>query len=717
MRKWLLSFLIVFIAQLILMELYSYSDTFQTEKKQQAIQHEVAVTLKLIQVYVTDKKGNFVLDLKKDDFTIQDNGKKQLITEFEKHILSLPFAKAEIQPEIIQETKIPPPRELLNRKFFLLFDFAYNNAKGILKAKQAALHFIDTQLTRSDEIGVISYSTLKSLVLHEYLTTDHRIVRKVVESFGMKDSLGRAENLEEQYWREITGENPRDASKSGGVFHKEKEILPRRREERIEQILEKIKNSHMTPEEAKRLLEQVSPEVERFEALGDTRHYALIFCQKIKELAKALRYIPGYKYIILFSSGIPYSLAYGIQAPFGDISFEGSWGDSLLRQRYEGMLKELAASNSILYTLDTEDLATKIASDMRMTGAFSLKKMANTTGGKYFGNINNYEEHLEKIQTLTGCYYILGYYIDEKWNGKYHKIRVNVLRPGCEVHAQRGYFNPKPFSEYSELEKMLHLVDLALSEEPLFQIPLRFPMRALPCSIKRKTNLVQFSCIPMEKIKEIAGKEAELVSIIFDKEDNIVKIQREIINFSQLPRSNIYYSTLLALNPGDYKCRLVIRNLETGRGAVASSSVTIPGNPGSGIKLDSPLLLKPEKDAFYLNKPSPIYSFNTAQYSPVIDDLEQGIKSLHAIVRCSFFGIEKPEIKLSANLIHQLADTRKAIPVSISVLDKYQEDDTEIYLIEIQTGELTSGEYFLYLFAEDKHNQSRSRVNATFKLK
>jgi len=38
--------------------------------------------------------------------------------------------------------KIPPPRELLNRKFFLLFDFAYNNAKGILKAKQAALHFI-----------------------------------------------------------------------------------------------------------------------------------------------------------------------------------------------------------------------------------------------------------------------------------------------------------------------------------------------------------------------------------------------------------------------------------------------------------------------------------------------------------------------------------------------------------------------------------------------
>jgi VWFA-related protein len=699
-RKWPFIFLIVFLLKPIHSELYLYSGPIQKEKKQQTIQHEVGVTLKLVQVYVTDKKGNPVLDLKKEDFTILDNGKKQAVTEFEKHILSLPFAKTEIQPEIIQETKIPPPRELLNRKFFLLFDFAYNNPKGILKAKQAALHFIDTQLTRSDEVGVISYSALKSLVLHEYLTTDHRIVRKLVESLGLKDSAGRAENLEEQYWREVTGENPLDASKRGGVFSKEAEI------DQL-QLFSRSKRKEVVP----------SLEGGKFLALAGTRIHALNFIQKMKELSNVLSYIPGYKHIILFSSGLPYSLAYGIQSPFGEIEFEGSWGDSLLRQRYEGMLKELAASNCTLYTLDTEDSATKIATDARMTGAFSLQKMANATGGKYFGNINNYEKHLEKIQTLTGCYYILGYYIDEKWEGKYHEIRVKVLRPGCEVHAQRGYFDPKPFSEYSNLEKMLHLVDLALNESSLFQTPLRFPMKALPCSIKGKTNLVQFSCIPMEKIQEISGKEAELVSIIFDKEDNIVKIQREKKDFSQLPRSNIYYSTLLALNPGDYKCRLVIRNLETGRGAVASSSVIIPSNPDSGIKLDPPLLLKPEKDAFYLKKPSPVYSFPAAQYSPVIDGLDQGKKSLHIIVRCSFFGIEKPEIKLSANLIHHLADTGKAIPVSISVLDKYQEDGTEIFFIELQTEELQVGEYFLFIFAKEIKTESISRANTSFKLR
>ena len=86
------------------------------------------------------------------------------------------------------------------------------------------------------------------------------------------------------------------------------------------------------------------------------------------------------------------------------------------------------------------------------------------------------------------------------------------------------------------------------------------------------------------------------------------------------------------------------------------------------------------------------------------------------MVRCSFSGIQQPDVKLSANLIHHLADTEKTIPVTISVLNKYQEDDTEIFLIELQTEGLQSGEYFLYFFAEDMHTKSRSRVNTTFKV-
>jgi len=50
------------------------SGSSQTIRNQKAIQHEVVVTLKLVQVYVTDKSGKPVVDLEKSDFIIYDNG-------------------------------------------------------------------------------------------------------------------------------------------------------------------------------------------------------------------------------------------------------------------------------------------------------------------------------------------------------------------------------------------------------------------------------------------------------------------------------------------------------------------------------------------------------------------------------------------------------------------------------------------------------------------
>ncbi|MDH5386054.1 MAG: hypothetical protein OEY18_15245, partial [Candidatus Aminicenantes bacterium] len=55
--------------------------------------------------------------------------------------------------------------------------------------------------------------------------------------------------------------------------------------------------------------------------------------------------------------------------------------------------------------------------------------------------------------------------------------------------------------------------------------------------------------------------------------------------------------------------------------------------------------------------------------------------------------------------------------ISNSILDRYQAGDTEIFLLELLTEGLKSGEYFLYLFAKDRFTQSRSGVNTAFKVK
>lgn len=665
------------------------------------LQHQVKVTLKLIQVYVTDKKGNPAVDLKKDDFLIRDNGQKKQITEFEKHILDLSPSEAEA-PKTIRGS---PSQDLMSRKFFLFFDFAYNNAKGIKKAKDAALHFLDTQAQPSDEVGVLSYSAIKKITLHEYLTRDHKEVRKVVEAFGTKYRAGRAENFEDEYWYQATGDNPLDPSKRGKITFKEGA---------------QVEDRPVTGS---------TPNWDKFQTQEDSNVHAIHFVQNIKNFAEAMKYIPGYKHIILFSAGIPYSLMYGIQHPNEtwnvtqgrDTIIQQAWdfGSSLIRQHWEDMLKVLAASNSTIFTMDTEDLAATIGMQSRLSGGFTLQNMANSSGGKYFGDINSYEQHMESIQDLTGCFYVLGYYIDEQWDGNYHKLKVKINRPGFEVHAQRGYFNPKPYNKYTKLEKLLHLVDLALNNRSLFQDPLRFPLVSLPLTIKGDTYVSLFSLLPMENLHELAGKNVEIVSIIFDEDNSIIKIGRDKKDFSKLPEGNMYYTNVTSLLPGKYKCRLVLRNPETGRGAVASSSVQVPKTLEQGIKLYPPLLLKQENNAFYLNNPpaTNIYPFDTQHYFPLVEHLEQGTSHVWAAVRCSFSGIQLPNIQLSANLIHSASGTGRAIPATITILNRYHDNDTVILLLSIQTEGLKPGDYFLYLFAVDDQTQSRSGANTTFTVK
>ncbi len=690
MRKNLLIYLSVPLITPLLINPDLHARCGRQERAPEIPPHEVAVTLKLIQVYVTDKKGNPVIDLGKEDFSIYDSGRRKTITEFEKHILSLPSAVRKAQPEIIEETKIPFSREPLNRKFFLLFDFAFNNPKGILNAKKAAQHFFDTQLLPSDEVGVLSYSVIKGLKLHEFLTTDRAKAREIVEAIGLKETGGRAEDLEEQFWFLATDEEPLDASKDIKVSQK------------------------YTPPAIK-----TSFEASRFFDLEDTGLHALHFIQKMTDLAKALRYVPGFKYIILFSSGLPYSTIYGIKAPFGKIESDGSWGHPLLRLRHEDMLKELSASNTIIHAFDTEDTSTRIKGDLRMGGAFTLQKTASSTGGKYFGNINAYEKHMERVQNLTACYYVLGYYIDEKRDGKYHSIRVEVERPGLKVYAQKGYFNPKPFKEYSELQRMLHLVDLALSENPLFQTPLRFPLKAFPSPAQGKENLALWARVEKEKIGEIAARKVELVTILFDEKDNIVKMERKEADLSQLPEGSLYFSSFFPLTPGEYKCRLVIRNLESGRGAVASSWVSIPERQAERLRLYPPLLLKEEKGGFYVqvSRAPADFPFDRTRYSPLIEELERGAESLYAAVRCTRPGIQKPEIRLLGNLLRYQAGTATAVPVSISILESKREGDTEVFFLKVQAGSLEAGEYLLYLFAEELMTGAKSQVNTSFKVK
>ena len=83
----------------------------------QDIQHEVTVTLKLVQVFVTDKQGNPVRGLKVDDFSLFVDGDQETITDFETHFT--PSVQIESPEE--SSPQVPPEQEKkFQRKYFLI---------------------------------------------------------------------------------------------------------------------------------------------------------------------------------------------------------------------------------------------------------------------------------------------------------------------------------------------------------------------------------------------------------------------------------------------------------------------------------------------------------------------------------------------------------------------------------------------------------------------
>jgi len=654
-------FLILFLALAIQPDLHELKpESTQTQKSQKAFQYEVTVVLKLVQVFVTDKEGNPVTDLTKDDFILYDNDKFQKITDFEKHFLSRP--KKPVAPEkkveeVLEETQLPPSREVptrMNRKFILLLDIDRNSVRGVTKSKNAALHFIDSQVQPDDEVGVFSYSFMTGLNVHEYLTTDHDKVRNAVKrikgvpgtegGFSMDEGSSRFDSQPES---SLTQQFIRSGSPTD--------------------IVEKTNN----------------------------------FINNIKDLAKLLRYIPGYKNIIFFSGGIPDSLLFS--------------PDQTIRENYVDMGKELATASSPVYSVST----------LGPGHVHSLDMLSDISGGKYLYLVDHYEQVATQIQNVTSNYYVLGYYIDETWDGKFHEIKVEVKRKGSEVHAQSGYFNPKPFTELSEFERDVHLIELALSKNPYLQDPYILNNIALPCSEKKDANCVLLSEIPLEEIEEIITGNTEHANFILDNENNVVFSSRGDIDFSPFSQKIIYSYAILSLPPGEYECRTIIRNLQTGKVAVASSSVEISERLKAGIKLYPPLLLIPEKESTYLRlikgrkqdslSINDIYPFLSNKHSPLVDDIDKDVSKLLAVVRCAVADIQKPEVNITAHLVEK--ESGKMTELSLSILNSKREEMTDILLLEILLPELKPGEYAIESIAEEASSKQKSKTSTRFKVK
>ena len=639
------------------------------------LQHEVTVTLKLIQVYVVDKQGKPVTGLTVDDFEVKDNGRPKKITEFEKHTLVLPEPAAPKPIDKPVATVLEPPK--LTRKFFLLIDYFQNDLAGIKMAKKAALHFLDTQVQPADEVAFLTFSPRKGLTYNQQLTTKYGDIRIAIEKIRFIPYL--SDGLDEE----------------GGEDDDEVKV---------------------------RLTNQ--------------------FSEEMREFAKALRSLPGFKNIIFYSRGIAREMLYdrAIVESGSDVVEGGGEAMGRVRGRsqtlppYEEMIKEMATSSSSVYTINTKGAKAYLNPDPSTRGVDALKQLSSQTGGKYFSDVVHYEEINPSIQLTTGNYYVLGYYVSESWDGKYHEIDVKVKRKGCEVHAQGGYFSPKPFKEFSAFEKQVHLLDLATRENPSFQVPLKFGAVALPCSDQKSSNLVLISEIPADLLKKSLGPKSEVNTLVFDPAGSLISAIRADLNFSLLPDKTVYAYSVCSLAPGEYQCRIVLRDLETGLGAVASVPATIRQTEESGaekLAVFPPLLLLPEKPAVFLRctgkleRPDEntanqvesirqIYRFVSNRHSPLVEGVSAGVKNLLAAVLCRIPGPEVPDRKISFTVDITHKDSGETVHSFPAMISTEKAGSLNAILFSINLPPLKAGLYTIELTAVDSVTGAESRASRIF---
>jgi VWFA-related protein len=694
------------------------------------LQYEVSVVLKLIHVYVTDKKGNPVPDLAVSDFIVTDNGQSMTLTDFERRVLK---SAIQIKPDVAEPevktglvvTPVPALRQA-GRKFFFFFDFAFNNARGILKAKTAALYFLDTEIRPDDEIGILSYSMLKGVAVHEYLTRDQARIREVVNRIGSKDIAGRANEIEQQYWLQV-----------------ELPLTDQRRSD---------KPGELTPQE--------QAAVSNLEAQrAEGKRIAESFIIRLTSLAQSLRYIPEQKHFLFFSTGVPASMVYGNQAGNPTSSSLGSFanrakfdsGDRRLLDEVEEMHRQFGASGCVFYAFDTRESAKigdlfaydrqtfetgarnfaskegvfqdaqSVFRNDKTTGLDSLRALSVSTGGKYYSNINMYEKNLDQVQAMTGTYYVLGYPINERWDGKYHEVKVEVKRKGCEVRAQAGYFNPKPFSEYTDLEKQLHLFDLALNERAFSRMPLTVPMRALTSAAEGISRLAVLAKVPGEVTAKLTGKRVEFVAIFVDGKGEISDVVRDETDPASLRGQTIVFTAGSTLKPGDYSCRLVIRDMATGLSAVASTKATVGKPAATSLQLSTPLILAEGTGCFFLDAGArkakgailfgEVYPYDKTQFSPLLTELPMTVAYIQVIIPFSVPGGVEPDLALSAYLVNSTSGERS--PVTFSRTELKQNGRQKVLTLELPITGFAPGTYFIHFNAEDRASKSLGHTYAT----
>src|SRR6266481_5154552 len=496
---------------------------------------QVTSELVLVNVVAHDKKGNLVRDLKKGDFTLFEDGKKQEISTFDfenvDELQTAGTAESTVSGVAGAGTLLRSGKQAAlsldardRRLMLLFFDFSAMDPEQIDRSVEAAKKFVGTKMQPADLMALVSLATNMRVDLD---FTDNKT--KLMAALTAYSS-GQGQGFDNGSTGSAEG-----AAETSGTFSAD------------------------------------DTDFNTFNA--DRKLLAL------QSLMQALGKLPQKKSLIYFSNGISQS---------------GTDNQSALRATTAAAVK----ANVSIYSMDIRGLqafppggeaqsaslhgqsaysGASVLNDLNGNAASqdTLATLSGDTGGKAFFDSNDFATVFSQVQKDSSAYYVLGFTSTNAMkDGRFRHLKVQVNRADLKLDFRSGYYAGRDFEHLNRADREQQIQDELASE--LSQTDVAVYAGA---SYFRQDDshyylsvslVIPGSQIPFVQAKDKDNATIDLIGEAREGGKFPVGQLRDTVKLAvdstqQVRRKNVQYNTGFVLAPGSYHLKFVIRENQTGR--------------------------------------------------------------------------------------------------------------------------------------------------------
>lgn len=548
------------------------------EAQQAASQQPPPVTIRvntrvvLVDVVVTDKQGKPITGLSRENFTVEEKGKKQKIAFFS----SPQEAQKQAEPPQLGPgiyTNKPEYRSPGGPVTAILLDAANTPFRDQAYARLQMLKYVREQLKPGQRIGV--FTLTDSLGVLQDFTSDPQVLVAALQKY----------KPQEQEFQNAMGQ-PLTAGADA--------MAPA-----IAAAVAQVQSTATSFQSA-----QVGYAMDR--RVGST-------LQAMRSLARMLGGMPGRKEIIWLTAAFPFDLIpenrnvseaelladlpnINVREKLVDTRAAGAYA-ATERSSYTREIRDVAAQMSnaqvAIYPVDVRGLASGlefqredaanrqgqsiagralVRMDDVSASQQTMHEIAAETGGKAYVNQNEIKEGIALALADNAASYTIGYYPeDKKWDGNYRSIKVKLDRAGAEVRNRRGYFAIDP-TQIKDKKLEQQVADALRDKAPDTQVTFSAQVKPGDKGKVSITFLVDPNTISAEDASGGSKKiNFALYAAVYSPEGKMLENRSTKVDqtfdaatFQKILQQGILVPMELDPQPGKNELRLVVQDARTG---------------------------------------------------------------------------------------------------------------------------------------------------------